>query len=57
LRLFFAQTSDPPQPGPDHDEVLWLDVERLDSLDWMPVDREALTAVRAALQGLSSAHE
>jgi 8-oxo-dGTP diphosphatase len=57
LRLFLAETFATPQPGPDHDEVLWLDVDRLDSLDWMPVDREALVAVRAALDGLSSAHE
>jgi len=57
LRLFLAETSDTPRPGPDHDEVIWLDVDRLDSIPWMPVDREALVAVEAALKGLSSGHD
>ena len=56
LRLFLAETPDPPQPGPDHDEVAWVDVTQLVSVHWMPVDREALPAVIAALDGLSSAH-
>lgn len=56
LRLFLAETSDTPQPGPDHDEVVWLDVDRLESVHWTPVDREALPAVLAAIDGLSSAH-
>jgi 8-oxo-dGTP diphosphatase len=54
LRLFLAETWDTPQPGPDHDEVAWLDVDRLESVHWMPVDREALPAVKAALDRLSS---
>lgn len=54
LRLFLAETADPPQPGPDHDEVAWLEVDRLDDVPWMPVDREALVAVVAAIDGLSS---
>jgi 8-oxo-dGTP diphosphatase len=57
LRLFLAETGDTPQPGPDHDEVAWVDVARLESVEWMAVDREALSAVAAALDGLSSAHE
>lgn len=57
LRLFLAETSDTPRPGPDHDELVWLDVDRLDTVHWMPVDREALIAVAAAIEGLSSAHE
>jgi len=57
LRLFLAETSETPHPGPDHDELVWLEVDRLDSFPWMPVDREALGAVAAAIEGLSSAHE
>ena len=56
LRLFLAETSGTPHPGPDHDELVWLDVDRLDSVHWMPVDREALVAVASAIKGLSSAH-
>lgn len=54
LRLFLAETWDTPRPGPDHDEVAWVDVRRLESVHWMPVDREALPAVLAAIDGLSS---
>jgi 8-oxo-dGTP diphosphatase len=54
LRLFLAETTDTPQPGPDHDELAWLDVDRLESVHWMPVDREALTEVSTAIAGLSS---
>jgi hypothetical protein len=57
--LFLAETSDAPTPGPDHDELAWVDIDRLDSVHWMPVDREALPAVTHALSGsgLSSAHD
>ena len=57
LRLFLAETSDTPQPGPDHDEVTWVKVDRLESVHWMPGDREALPAVATAIAGLSSAHD
>ena len=57
LRLFLAETSETPHPGPDHDELVWLDVDRLDSVHWMPVDREALVSVASAIRGLSSAHD
>lgn len=57
LRLFLAETPDTPEPGPDHDELVWVDIDRLESVHWMPVDREALSAVAAALNGLSSAHD
>jgi 8-oxo-dGTP diphosphatase len=57
LRLFLAETGDTPRPGPDHDEVMWVNVDELESVRWMPVDREALEAVRSALDGLSSAHD
>jgi len=56
LRLFLAESSDTPKPGPDHDEVLWMEADRLESVHFMPVDREALPAVLAAIDGLSSAH-
>ena len=54
LRLFLAETSDTPHPGPDHDEVAWVNVDRLASVHWMPGDREALPAVVTAIAGLSS---
>ena len=57
LRLFLAETSDTPQAGPGHDEVMWVDVDQLESIHWLPGDREALPAVSLALAGLSSAHE
>jgi 8-oxo-dGTP diphosphatase len=57
LRLFLAVTADPPHPGPDHAEVAWLDVDRLDVVPGMPVDRDALVAVVAAIVGLSSGHD
>lgn len=56
LRLFLAETFDTPRPGPDHDEVAWVEVDRLESVHWMPVDREALPSVLAVIDGLSSAH-
>ena len=52
LRLFLAETSDTPQPGSDHDEVVWLDVDRLESVHWMKGDREALPAVAAAMDNV-----
>jgi len=52
LRLFLAETSDTPQPGSDHDEVVWLDVDRLESVHWMQGDREALPAVAAAMDNV-----
>ena len=57
LRLFLAETADTPKPGPDHDEVAWVEVNRLETVHWMPGDREALTAVSMAIAGLSSAHD
>jgi 8-oxo-dGTP diphosphatase len=53
LRLFLAETSDTPQLGPDHDDVVWVDVDKLESVHWMPGDREALMAVSTALGCLS----
>ena len=46
LRLFWAEIFvGTPIPGPDHDEVRWLDPEGLTSLNWLDADRAALPAV------------
>ena len=42
-------------PGPDHDAVLWLGPDQLESVEWLPADRQALAAIRALL--VSSASE
>jgi 8-oxo-dGTP diphosphatase len=52
LRLFLAETKNTPQPGLDHDELVWLDVDRLESVHWMLGDREALPAVVAAIDNV-----
>lgn len=50
LRLFLARiTGGAPGPGPDHDAVLWLGADQLDSVDWLPSDAQALAAVAQAL--------
>ncbi|HZZ98040.1 MAG TPA: hypothetical protein VFE19_13545, partial [Jatrophihabitantaceae bacterium] len=33
----------------DHDELRWLAADELDSVEWLPVDRELLDAVRPLL--------
>jgi 8-oxo-dGTP diphosphatase len=38
-----------PAAGADHDEVRWVRVSELDALAWLPIDRELLPAVAAAL--------
>lgn len=57
LRLFLAETADTPKPGPDHDEVAWADVDRLESVHWMPGDGEALPAVMKAIAELAPARQ
>ena len=52
LRLFLAETADTPRPGSDHDEVVWLDLDQLESVHWMQGDREALPAVGAAMDNV-----
>lgn len=50
LRLFVASVaSGELRPGPDHDELRWLPLADLESVEWLPSDRAALDAVRAAL--------
>ena len=34
----------------DHDALRWVDLDDLDSLDWLPLDRALLAAVRSALE-------
>ena len=49
LRLFLATiTSGDPTPDADHDEVRWLSPDELDTVDWLPSDRQALPRVRQA---------
>jgi 8-oxo-dGTP diphosphatase len=39
LRVFLAEiVSGEPQPGPDHDELRWLDSTELFDVDWLPAD-------------------
>jgi len=46
LRLFWAEIFvGTPAPGVDHDEVRWLDVAELSSVNWLDADRAALPAV------------
>lgn len=50
LRLFLASlTSGDPKPGVDHDELRWLAVDELESVEWLPSDRLALEFVRQAM--------
>jgi 8-oxo-dGTP diphosphatase len=50
LRLFTAAVeSGALQVGSDHDELRWLALADLDTVEWLPSDRLALDAVRAAL--------
>jgi 8-oxo-dGTP diphosphatase len=50
LRLYVASLVEgEPKPGADHDALRWLAFDELDSVGWLPSDREALPAVRAAV--------
>jgi 8-oxo-dGTP diphosphatase len=50
LRLYLAVVVDGElRPGADHDLLRWLAADELESVDWLPSDRLALPAVRAAL--------
>ena len=50
LSLYAATlTAGEPRPGDTHDELRWLDVSSLDSLDWLPLDAELLPRARLAL--------
>ena len=52
LRLFWAEIFvGTPAPGEDHDEVRWLDVGELLTVNWLDADRAALPAV---IDGLAS---
>ena len=50
LRLFLATISTGDlTPGESHDQVRWVTPDEFDQIDWLPSDRMALRAVRAAL--------
>lgn len=50
LRLFFATVADGTiGPGTDHDQVRWLAVDDIDSVEWLPSDREAVVVLRRHL--------
>lgn len=40
-----------PSTSSDHDELRWLAVDQLDEVDWLPLDRGLLPAVRQLLIG------
>jgi 8-oxo-dGTP diphosphatase len=50
LLLLGTITAGEPVPDADHDEVRWLSPDELDTVDWLPSDRQALAAVRAVLR-------
>ena len=51
LRLLFAVVVEgEPTAGADHDDLRWLGVDELESLDWLPSDRQALPALRDRLR-------
>jgi 8-oxo-dGTP diphosphatase len=39
-----------PVAGGDHDELRWLATDQLDSVSWLPIDRDLLHLVRNALR-------
>ena len=49
LRLFVAAVSGDREAtaGPDHDQLRWLAPAELESVAWLPADRQALGAVAA----------
>lgn len=50
LRLYRAETGDEPAVRADHLELRRVGADQLDDLDWLPVDRALLVAVRPALR-------
>jgi 8-oxo-dGTP diphosphatase len=51
LRLFLASVAAGAlRPGPDHDALSWLGPDELESVNWLPSDRQALPEIRAILQ-------
>ena len=54
LRLFSCTVSGDraATAGPDHDQFRWLGPTELDSVTWLPADRQALSAVAAYLATL-----
>jgi 8-oxo-dGTP diphosphatase len=50
LSLYLADTADEPALGADHRELRRVGADDLDALDWLPIDRALLIAVRPALR-------
>jgi 8-oxo-dGTP diphosphatase len=40
--------------GPDHDQLRWLELDELDTMDWLALDRELLRFVRPVLGAASA---
>ena len=55
LRLFVTAVADDRRPtaGADHDQLRWLGPAELDSVAWLPADRQALGAVAAYIAELT----
>jgi len=54
LRLYRAiLTNGNLQPGIDHDDVRWLSITELDTMNWLPTDHAALVAVKRVVQLVS----
>jgi 8-oxo-dGTP diphosphatase len=51
LVLYAARLGDAePAAGADHDAVRWLAADELEEVEWLPIDRDLLPAVRELLQ-------
>ncbi|MBM7790958.1 NUDIX domain-containing protein [Tenggerimyces flavus] len=44
-----APESKEPAPGPEHDQLRWLQPEQLDEVDWLPADRPLITELADSL--------
>lgn len=50
LRLWLARlVAGTPIAGPDHEQLRWVGAAELDDLDWLPIDRALLDAIRQLL--------
>jgi 8-oxo-dGTP diphosphatase len=50
LQLWQVETAGTPAAGVDHHELRWVGATDADALDWLPVDRALLGAVRPQLR-------
>ena len=54
LRLYLAVARGDLHSSADHDELRRLGVDELDTVDWLPSDRQAIPAVARLLEGRTS---